>query len=805
MMTGVVEDLLGAGRLLRRAPGFALLCSATLGIGIGTVAIIFSVADPVLIRPLPFPSPDRLYSVWQNDERSQQSNLGYLTIADLSDAAASFQQTAAVGDWAPVLGRNGVNEQLSGLRVSWAYFRTLGVRPALGADFTKDDDAPSHNGVIILSHGIWLSHFGGDSAVVGGFANISGTPMRIAGVLARDYDDVLNPGTQVWRVLGYDATRPWACRTCQHLRMLARLRTGVTERAAKTEADAISARLVHDYPGQYAASGFQLVSLQRQASSDVRSVLLVLLAGVGLLLIIATVSTSTFQLARALRRDEEFSVRVALGASGGRLARQLIAEGVILAAVASVMALTLAWTGLRAVVSRLPATMPRVSAIHLDYRVFGLMGLITIVTGLAIGLAPIWHARRAGLASSLSGSRRVTGGRHRLRWALVASEVGVAVALLTGTGLLARSFAALMAVNPGFDVNKLATVQVQVSGPKYADSMAAFAWEDALLASATSVPGVRLAALANQLPLTGNDDEYGVQALDKPLANPGLAPSGARYTVTAGFLKAMGIPIFAGRDFEAADNGIAGAPVAIVSRSLARRIWGTESAIGKRIHFGEPEHPWYTVVGVAGDVHHRGLDVSETQQFYVPTRRWFFQDGALQVLVRTAGDPSSVLPALRHAALVPDPQGVITQAVTMDDVRSRSAAQRSLALGLFALFAGVALLLATTGVFGALAGAVAERRREIGLRIALGATPRDILVLVLREGLVLAASGAAIGVLVTAAGATTIRSMLFGVGVVDPATIGSVGVVVAAAAMAASLLPVWRAVVIDPSDALRGN
>jgi putative ABC transport system permease protein len=803
--TGLVDDLSGALRTLRRAPASTLLSAVTLAVGIGAATAIFSVADPIIIRPLPYQSPDQVYAVWQNDPNFGRDNVGYLTFADLTAGSTSFQSTAAVGGWGPVLTRNGTAEQLSGLRVSWTYFRTLGVSPALGADFTHDDDAPSRNSVVMLSHALWRSRFGGDSAVVGSFATINGIPMRVAGVMAADYDDVLAPGVQIWRVLGYDATLPYACRTCHHLRMLARLAPSVTEASALAQADAVSARLVHDFPHEYSAPGFQMVRLQNEVTRPVRPALGVLLAGVVLLLLIATANVASLQLARAHQRDEEFAVRAALGAGAGRLMRQLMAEGLVLAAVAGVLALVVADVGLRELVSSLPGSIPRLSAVHLDLRAFGVAALATVATGLGIGLTPAWHARRGALAVSLNGSRRVAGARHRVRGALVVSEVAVAVVLLAGAGLLARSFLTLLAVNPGFDVGRVATAQVQVNGPRYPDSTSVWAWQDRLLRGVQAIPGVESAALGSQLPLGGNMDGYGVQALDKPLANPELAPSADRYTVTTGYLKTMGIPVVEGRDFEAADNGVTGAPVAIVSRSLARRIWGAESPIGKEIHCGEPARPWYTVVGVAGDVHHQGLDVSETLQLYVPTRRWFFTDQGVDVVVRTAGTPAAVLPSLRRAVLEPDRETVITRLATMSDVRGRSTAQRSLVLALFAVFAAVALLLATAGLFGALAGAVAERRREIGLRSALGATPRDIVALVIRQGAIMAGGGAVVGMAVALAGAGMIRAMLFGVGSGDLVTIAGVATVIGTAAIGASVVPAWRAVRMDPVAALRAD
>lgn len=804
-VTGLVEDLGRAARTLRRAPAFTLLCAVTLGTGIGAATAIFSIADPIIIRPLPYADPDRVYVVWENDQNRERNNVGFATYADVRGAATTLATAAALGDWQPVLNRNGTAEQIVGLRVSWSYFRTLGVRPALGTDFASEDDAPPRRNVIILSHQLWRTRFGGDSSVLGSFADIGGTQMRIAGVMPPDYDDVLAPGAQIWRVLGYDATLPYACRTCRHLRMIARLKSGTSLATTHAELDGISSRLVRDNPKDYPGSGFQLVQLQREATRDVRPALGALLAAVALLLVIAAVNVSGLQLARALQRGEEFAIRTALGAGSGRLTRQLLAEGLVLAAVGGIVGLVVAKVGLIQLVGRLPATVPRLAAVHLDLRALALTGIVTIAAGITVGLTPLWHARRRGLAESLRGGRRLTGVSHRLRGTLVISEVAVAVVLLAGAGLLARSLFAVLSVNAGFDPADAATVAVQVSGPRYDDSAAVLVWHNQLLAAVRAVPGVANAAVTNQLPLGGGFDSYGIQAEDKPLANPELAPSADEYRVTTGFLQTMHIPIVDGRDFIEGDNAAQGAPVAIVSRSLARRIWGEERAIGKRVHMGEDNRPWYTVVGVAGDVHHRGLDVGETMQIYVPTHRWFFTDNAVDVVVRTSGDPARVLGALRRAVLEPDRGTVITRLATLAEVRARSTAPRMLAFTLFGVFAGVALLLAAAGLFGALAGAVAERFREIGLRSALGATPGDIVRLVLRQGLGLTAAGAAIGLAAVLGGAGAIRALLFGVGTRDIVTFLGVTLAVAAVAMLASVVPAWRAVRVDPIAALRAD
>jgi putative ABC transport system permease protein len=804
-VTGFLDDLRRAARTLRRAPVFTLASAATLGLGIGASTAIFSVADPVILRPLPYRSPEQLYVVSQGTAPDLSSRLGFETIADVREQSAQLESVAAVGGWGPTLFSDASADLLTGLRVSASYFSMLGVPMALGRDFRPDEDDPDHNGVVILSHGLWSSRFGSDSSVVGRQILVGARQMVVAGVLPATYDDVLQPGTQIWRVLGYARGLPYACRTCQHLQMIARRKPGASETAVQSELELISNRMVEAYPTQYSTPGFELEQIQQSVTGSVSGALMALLAAVAILLAIAIVNVGGLQLARALQRDEEFAVRAALGAGRSRLTRQLVAEGLVLAILAAAMGWLIASVGTGALVSRLPAGVPRAEAIHLDLRALGFALLVTMTAGVAVGMIPAWHARRRALAVSLRSGRSLGALPQRLRATLVVTEVALAVVLLAGAGLLARSLARLLGVDPGVRIANVATANVQVGGARYQSDTTVWEWQDRLIEAAGAIPGVTSVALTSQLPLGGSFDSYGVQALDKPLDNPMLAPDADRYTVTPDFLRTMQIPILEGRDFQGSDNGPNATPVVIVSKTLAQRIWPGESAVGKQVHMGEPSRPWYTVVGVAGDVHHRGLDVADTRQIYVPTRRFFFSDAAVDLVVRTSGDPARVLPELRRAALGPDPLAVVTRLGTMADVRATSTSQRRLALTLFTAFAAIALLLATAGIVGALAGMVAERRREIGLRSALGATPGGIARLVLGRGLLLAGAGAVAGVAGALAGARLIAGMLYGINPRDASTLFGVAAAACLVGVLSGVVPAWRAVRVDPMTALRAD
>ena len=800
---GFVSDLARAVRLLRRAPTFVMLSAMTLGIGIGAATTIFSVADPVLLRPLPYGAPELLFAAWEFDDQRGRSPLGYATYADIASSSNSFEFTAALANWSPTVRREDSAERLNGLTVSWAYFRTLGVHVALGNDFRREDDTPATRNAVILSYALWQSGFRGDSSVIGAFANIDGKPMRVVGVMSASYDDVLSPGAQIWRVLGYDVSLGYACRTCHHLRMIARLKQGVAESTARAELNVISARLARDYPQDYPIPGMQLVSVQDDVTSAIRPALTALLLAVGLLLLIALVNVSGFQVSRAVSREEEFAVRVALGADLRRLTRQLIAEGLVLAALSWLVALAFAHFGVSLLVARLPASIPRLASVHVDGRAFGVASLVAIAAGIVIGLAPAWHARRRSWTGTLRGGRSLLGGAHRLRSVLVVTQIAIAVMLLGGAGQLARSVQRLLATDVGASLANVATTQVQVSGSRYDSMRAVLAWQQQLVEAVRAIPGVQQVAMANQLPLGGNIDAYSVQAQDKPLAKPELAPDADRYTVSTEYLATMQIPVLEGRDFASADNGESAEHVAIVSRALARQIWGSESAIGKRVHVGEASQPWYTVVGVAGDVRGRGLDNDATMQLYVPTRRWFFADNSVDVVVRTTGEPKLVLAALRQAVLVPDRGAVVTRLSTMDDVLAQSTSQRTLALTLLGVFAAIALFLSATGMFGALSGMVRERWRELALRSALGATSRDLVGAVLSQGLKFAGGGALIGVAGSLAVSRVVETLLLGSDAADAASILAIGCIMVLTAVLASAIPAWRASQLDPMSALR--
>ena len=803
-MTSFLSNVRFGARMLRRSPAFTLLCVATLGLGIGATTAIFSIVNPILLRPLPYDDAERVITLWERDPQGRSSNTTFATYTDVRSAARSLESAAVIGGWEINLAADGSAEHLEGLRVSSSYFRTLGVRPMLGRDFVPDEDVPGRNRVVILSYGLWAERLGADSGVVGRTIALDGAPYTVVGVMPRDFDDVVSPRSRIYRVLGYSADQPWACRTCRHLRMIARVKQGIPVATASAELQQIMDRLVAQYPKEYAASGMIVIPLQDQVTGRVRPVLLAVLGAVALVLLIAIANVTSLQLARAIRREEEFAIRIALGAGRARLTSQLLAEGMLLALGGGVAGLVVAALVLPALLARLPENIPRLASVRLDGEALALASLVTLGLGLVVGLVPAWRSERATLAGVRAG-RRIAGGRSLARASLVVTEIALALMLMMGAALLSRSLVKLLSVEPGFDPEHLLTMTVQATGPRYQTDADVWANHDRVIESVRAIPGVLSAAITNQLPLGGGFDSYGFNAQDRPLDNPELAPNPDRYVVSTDYLSAMRIPVLRGRGFEPGDDRADARPVGLVSAALAQRVWPGEDPIGKHFRVGDPSSPWREIVGVVGDVHHRGLEDAATNQFYVPQRQWTFSDAAVVLVVRTKSDPAALAPLVRQAVRVVDPTQPIVGMATMEDVIVRSTGQRRLALVLFGAFAALAALLAGAGIFGVLATRVAERTREIGVRTALGATPGRILALVTGQGALLVALGGTLGVAGTLALARYLATLLYGIEPTDPATLVLVVVGLVIISAVACVVPALRAVRVDPTRALRAD
>ena len=810
-MSSFIGDLRRAVRLLRRAPAFTLLCAVTLALAIGPTTAIFSVVDPLLIRPLPYERSDRLMYLWERSQDGTPITTGFATVEDERARSTTLSSIAAVSSWSVTLSDPTAPAVLEGSRVTANYFHTLGVRMMLGRDFASDEDRPlsttGYGGakVVILTHGLWTRQYGADSAIIGRKILLDGTPRTVVGVLPPSYQDAHHVGATIYTPLGYSSTQPWACRSCRHLTAIARLRDGVSRERALVEMNQISAQLVAAYPKEYSAAGAFVEPMQEHITRPVRPALYAIAGAVVLVLLIAVANVVNLQIARAVRRDTEFGVRIALGAGTGRLAQQLVAEGLVIAAAGGALGIALGWATLPILVARLPHSFPRLDAIHFDARALLVVAAIIASLSVVLGVVPARGARKRALFSGgLRGASRVgAGDHHRTRSALVVAEVALALLLLASAGLLGRSLVRLLAVDPGFDPENLITMQVESSGPKYLSSSATLDFRQRTIAAARSVPGVIDAAYTTSIPLGGAVDQYGIGAEDKPLANPELAPYATGYRIVGDYLRVMRIHLVAGRDFTEEDARDTSSPVAIVSATLAKVIWGGTSVVGKRIHVPNARHQWSTVVGVANDIRHHSLDADDRRAVYVPESSWGWANGEAMLVVRARATNSTLVKQVRDAVAAIDPTQPVVDVRTMDAVVASSASQRTLALTLFAAFAVLAVLLSAAGIYGVLAGSVAERTREIGVRSALGATPGDLLRMVLGRGIGLATLGIAIGLVGAFATTRYLRTLLFGVGAMDPLMLSGAAATLLIVAALACLIPGRRAIRIDPMQALR--
>jgi putative ABC transport system permease protein len=803
-LQGFLSDLRRGARSLARAPGFSLVAIGTLAIAIGATAALISVANPLLFQVLPYPKPRQLVMLNERMNDGSPGNIGYATYKDLREGSRSFTHSATYGTWEPTLFGEQEGERLRGLRVSWEFFRTLGVQPVLGRDFVREDDTPDNLNVVVISHSLWQRRFAGDPNIVGRTIDLaSATKPTVIGVLPASFENVLDPPSEIYRALGY-ATQSWACRSCRHLRVIGRLRSDVTLERASRELNPMMKRLAADHPKTYPGEGVIVERLSDRVTSSTRAIFGVVIGAVALLLLIAAANVVNLQLARAARREEEFAVRAALGAGRGRIARQLFAEGLVIAAVGGVAGLIVAGVALPSFVAVLPDTLPRLGSIGLDATVLAVIALLVLFVAVAMGMFPAFQAGTRSLFSAIRAGGARGGGtpHHRTRSGIVIAEVALAMMLVIGATLLGRSMLHLLDVDLGFQPSGLVTMTVESSGPRYDSARKVFDHHDRIREAVLRVPGVKSVALTSQLPLGGNYDAYGIYlrdgASDVPVADA------QRYAVSWDYMRTMGMRIVRGRSFTEAETRDTALRVAIVSESMARRFAGGD-AIGKYIRMGGAERPWSQVVGIAADTRHEGVDQGEVRQVYVPERHWYWEESAMILVARVEGQASGFVNGVREAVRGVDPIQPISRIATMEQVVSRSIAQRRLGLILFVAFSAMALLLAGAGIFGVLAGAVTERTREFGVRTAFGATPASIMGLVLRQGGTLAAGGLILG----GAGALLlsryIGALLYEVKTYDPMSLVLGVGVVAVVALLACIVPARRAIRTDPIVALRSD
>ena len=802
----VLGDLRYGLRRLRGAPAFTTVAVATLALGIGASTAIFSALKPILLDPLPYPRARQVVTVADVGQDGQPFDVTFGTYLELTRRSRSFDGAAVMKPWLPTHSTDAQVEQLSGQRVSASYFTVLGVAPRVGRVFTSEEDRFGGPDVVVLSDGLWRRRFSSDPEIVGRGIRLQGRPFVVVGVMPPSFENVLSPSAELWAPLQYNTIldpqgREWG----HHLRMVARMRAGLSVADTKRELDAIAARPVAEFvrvPWARLTLGLKVRSLQDDVVGSVRTGLVTVFGAVLILLAIACVNVTSLLLTHGVQRRSEFAMRTALGAGRGRLFGQLTAESLALAFAGGLIGVLVAFVGVRALIAISPADLPRVSSVRVDAGVL-LFGLaLTALVGLVVGVLPGIVASRHEPGAALHGvNRRITPDHRVARGALVISEVALSLTLLVGAGLLLRSMMRVFATPPGFDASHVVSLQVQLSGDRYDDDAARRDFFERALASVRRLPGVSEAGLTSQLPLSGELDAYGVR-FERILRDS--AGAALRYAVSPGFLESMRIPLLAGRRIS--DRDIRGAQrVALINSAFAKRLFRDQSPIGKRFAFGPNEGDPFTIVGVVGDVVQSSLRDGVPNAIYLPAQQWHWADNVMSFVVRTTGDAVLLVPSIREAIWSVDRHQPITRVATMERLLAASEAGRRFVLVLFEAFALVALLLATIGIYGMMAGNVGERLRELGVRSALGASPSSLVHLILRRGLALTFAGVALGLVAAIVGSRMLETMLFGVSRTDPVTYAGVVTLLVATAVLACAIPASRAGRVDPALTLRAD
>ncbi len=817
-LADLARDAAYGARTLRRDAGFTIVVVLTLALGIGTCAAIFSVVDGVLLRPLLYPGSDRLVVLEETFlprfPRLPASPGHYV---DWRERSTSFESLAAVQLADGIPGREGSYNltgrgeplRLSAARVSANTFATLRTRPALGRDFTADDDRPGHADVVISSHGFWLRRLGGRADVIGQALDLNGRPFTIVGVMPRGFE--LGRAVDVFTPIALSETERNDRGGSHVYDVIGRLGPGITFDEAQREMALVARRLAEEHPqaGGDAGrdAGVRLAPMLDARVGGVRPMLLTLLGAVGLLMLIACANVANLLLARAAGRSKEMAIRAALGAGPARIVRQLLTESVLLALAGGALGAAVARVGVSALVALAPAHLPRANEIAVDARALAFTLTLALAAGVAFGLAPAFSAMRIDLHRALKEGGRGSGHQgprqQRLRAALVVVELAVALVLLAGAGLLIRSFARLHQARPGFEPEGAVAAALVLSPGKQREGAAQAAFAEQATARLAALPGVTAAGAVEALPFSG--DVINVVALrvaGRP--PPEQHPTANVFSVTPGYFEAMGIPLLRGRRFDAHDSA-GGAPVAVISQSAARGLFPGEDPIGERIDAvrAGPDR-WREIVGVVGDVKLDRLDGDVTLQAYAPFGQ--APSASVTFVLRAPGLAAAPAAAAVRAAIAAiDGDQPVAHVRPLGELVARSFARERFAMILFAVFSAAALLLAGVGVYGVTAYSVAQRTGEIGVRVALGARPRDVVALVLRGGGRLVATGIVAGLACAVPLAQVLRSMLFGVSPSDPFTFIAIAVLLAIVALVACVVPARRAARVDPMIALRAE
>jgi len=799
------QDVQYGVRLLLKNPGFTIVAVVALALGIGANSAIFSVVNTVVLRPFPYKNPDQLVVVWEDATqvgfpRNTPSPANFL---DWRQQATVFQDLGAMAPRSFNLTGEGEPERLDGRRVSSYLFSLLGVEPQLGRNFLPEEDQPGKGHVVILGYGLWQRRFAANPAIIGRSISLNGESYNVVGVMPRGFE-LPTFKDQLWVPLAFDAKEAGE-RGNHFLEVVGRLRPGFDLKQVRTEMDTIGLRLQKQYPEENDHIGVVVVPLHEQIVGDVKPALLLLLGAVGFVLLVACANVANLLLARAAVRQKETALRLALGAGRSRLVRQFLAESLLLAMLGGGFGLILSVVGLDLLKSFIPDSIPQAGAIAIDTRVLIFTILVSLGTGFVFGLAPALQAARFDLNSTLKeGGRESNAGPrgNRLRGLLVVAEVALSFVLLIGAGLLINSFIHLRNLDPGFRADHLLAMKVELPESKYSTQAARSAFYREVIRRVETLPGVRSAAVASNLPLTYNGDSVSVAIEGRADPPPNQRPDVIMRVISPRYFETMGIPLVQGRDFTSADveSTTWGA---VISEKTARYFWPGENPIGKRIKPGSSTSSshWRQVIGVVKDVRQNDFIAEPKLQMYFCHEQvdWFPPNA---LAVRTSVDPLSLGAAVRRTIWEIDKDEPVSDIRSMEQVVSEAVARQRFSMLLLGIFANLALILAGVGIYGVMSYSVAQRTHEIGVRMALGAQKSHILKMTMREGVRLVVVGIVIGLAAAFVLTRVMESLLFGVSATDPGTFAAISLLLMTVALLASCIPAWRAMKVDPVIAL---
>jgi putative ABC transport system permease protein len=804
-----LQDLRFAFRMLRKNPGFSAIAILTLALGIGANTAIFSVVYAVLLKPLPYPGSDQLFTVFQQDVKNPKNVNGFsfLNLRDLREQSEIFSDLSGVQAHQLTLTGRGEAFNIDTSVVTPDLFTTFRVQPILGRMFIADDGKPGAAPVVVLSETLWRGSFAADPAIIGTSISLDKRAFTVIGVAPAAFRfPQLQKSRQIWVPIVNDPLfGSWLERRGGHwLTLTGRVKPGVNPAQAEAQFDAIAARLAKDYPEYNEGWTIRMIPLRDFLVGEVKTPLLVLLGAVGLVLLIACANIANLLLARATSRSREIAVRATLGAGRSRLVRQLLSETLVLSVIGGLAGVALAYYGIRVLATFLPPELTRIHSINIDYAVLGFALALSIFASCAVGLVPAFLVARSDLQSTLreGGRSGESSASRRARNILASAEIALALVLLVAAGLLLRSFSKLTEVSPGFQVEHVVKAEVSLPRAQYSTPQQWFAFSDSLLTRLQSEPGMEKSALAIPLPITDGFVNIAFDIENRPAPSAADARIADYVAVTPTYFHVMNIPLIAGRTFEPRDN-MSAPPVAVVTQSFVRAYFPSENPIGQRITFGFPPDPGISreIIGIVGDVHDVSLGKDPGPMMYAAYAQSPFPGACIAVQSTLA--PVAVISSIRDSVAALDKDLPVTDIATMTEVLHDSTAQPRFRTTLIAIFAAIALILAATGIFGVISYSVQCRTNEIGIRVALGASAVSILNMVLSETLILAAIGLAVGLPVALASSHVLGHLLFGVSPTDPTTLIVVSLTLALVAAAAGYVPARRATQVDPLIALR--